>query len=101
MNSNVKIAWDVDGTLIHQDGSREDTPRYDVIILFHIFQKLGCDMYIWSGGGVEYARRWAEKLGLQATIVPKGSFKPSLTFDDLDLDMRETEKSLGLVNIQV
>lgn len=107
MNSNVKIAWDVDGTLIYQDGKKgmpgslEDTPRYDVIALFHAFQKLGCDMYIWSGGGIDYAKRWAEKLGLEAKIVMKGSFKPDITFDDMDLDLRERERSLGRVNIQV
>ena len=107
MNQNVKVAFDVDGTLIYQTGDKgmpgsiEDTPRYDVIQLFLTLQKLGCEMYIWSGGGIDYARRWSEKLGLSATIVAKGSFKPDLTFDDLDLDMREAERSLGRVNIQV
>jgi hydroxymethylpyrimidine pyrophosphatase-like HAD family hydrolase len=106
-NSNITVAFDVDGTLIYQTGDKgmpgsiEDTPRYDVIQLFHTFQKLGCQMFIWSGGGVPYATRWMEKLGLQATVVEKGSFKPDITFDDLDLDMRDRERSLGRVNVQV
>lgn len=100
MNQNVTVAFDVDGTLITQNSSL-DTPRYDVIALFHVFERLGCDLYIWSGGGVDYAARWAEKLGLKANIVAKGSFKPDITIDDLDLDMREAERSIGRVNLQV
>lgn len=94
MNNTMKIAFDVDGTLIHQVGVREDTPRYDVIMLFTFFKNLGCDMYIWSGGGVEYAARWTEKLGLEATVVAKGSFKPNIAFDDMEVDLGDT-------NIQV
>lgn len=107
MNSNIRVAFDVDGTLLYDNGtegmpnSNYGTPRYDVIQLFHLLKSFGCDMYIWSGGGVDYARRHAEKLGLIATIVAKGSFKPEITIDDMDLDMRAHERSLGLVNLQV
>ena len=30
----LDVAFDVDGTLIHQVGEAEDTPRYDIIALF-------------------------------------------------------------------
>ena len=89
-----KIAFDVDGTLIHQVGEKEDTPRYDIIEMFHMFKNLGWDMYIWSGGGFDYAKRWSEKLGLDATIAVKGSFKPEIAVDDLEV-------TLGKVNIKV
>ena len=88
------IAFDVDGTLIHQVGEAEDTPRYDVIQTFHFFESLGYSMFIWSGGGVDYAERWSQKLGLKATIVEKGSFKPDIAFDDMNVN-------LGIVNIRV
>lgn len=55
---------------------------------------LGCDMYIWSGGGIDYAENWARKLGLEAKIVEKGSFKPDLAFDDM-------ETALAAVDIRV
>ena len=45
----LNIAFDVDGTLIHQVGESEDTPRYDVIAMFHFYEKLGNTMFIWSG----------------------------------------------------
>ncbi len=92
--SPLNVAFDVDGTLIHQVGEKEDTPRYDVITLFHFFEKRGNNMFIWSGGGVDYAERWANKLGLSAKIIPKGSIKPDLAIDDMNVN-------LGVVNIRV
>ena len=90
----LHVAFDLDGTLIHQTGDLEDTPRYDVISVFHFFEKLGNVMYIWSGGGVEYAKVWAQKLGLKALIVEKGSFKPDICFDDMRVN-------LGIISIRV
>ena len=88
------IAFDVDGTLIHQVGEREDTPRYDIIEMFRMFENLGWKMVIWSGGGFDYAKRWSEKLGLDAEIAVKGSFVPDIAVDDLEVTM-------GKVNIRV
>lgn len=91
MNSHVTVAFDVDGTLIHQVGEREDTPRYDMITLFKMFQNLGCQMYVWSGSGVDYAKRWCERLGLDAEVVGKGSFIPALAFDDAETDLAKID----------
>ncbi len=90
----MKIIFDVDGCLIHQVGEKTDTPKYDVIQLFHLFESFGWEMYIWSGGGIDYAKRWAEKLGLNAKIISKGEIKPDIAVDD-------EEVTLGVVNIQV
>lgn len=89
------IAFDVDGTLIHQVGGKEDTPRYDVISLLLFFVGNGHDVFIWSGGGLDYAQRWAEKLGLaEIQVVEKGSFVPDIAFDDEAV-------TLGKVNVRV
>jgi predicted HAD superfamily phosphohydrolase YqeG len=90
----LNVAFDVDGTLIHQVGEAEDTPKYEVIALFHFFEKRGNNMFIWSGGGFDYAERWSQKLGLKATIAVKGSFKPDIAVDDMNVN-------LGVVNIRV
>ena len=90
----MKVAFDVDGTLIHQVGEREDTPRYDVISLFSSLERMGCIMYIWSGGGEDYAARWRDKLGLSAIVVSKGSFEPDMAVDDMEV-------KLGVVNLKV
>ena len=88
------VSFDVDGTLIQLTGENEDTPRYDIITFFHLFQASGCDMFVWSGGGLDYATRWAAKLGLKATLVEKGSFRPDIAVDDMDTN-------LGKVDIRV
>jgi len=95
----VTIAFDVDGTLIHQAGELCDTPRYEIISLYKMFESLGYQMYIWSGGGVDYATRWRDKLGLStATVVAKGSFLPDIAVDDM---AHESEFNLGKVSLNV
>jgi len=93
-----RVAFDVDGTLIHQAGDLCDTPRYDIIALFKLFEAQGCRMIIWSGGGVQYASRWADKLGLKASVIVKGEIKPEIAVDDM---AHESEFDLGIVNIPV
>jgi|SRR5271157_2306016 len=95
------IVFDVDGTLIHKTGEETDTPRYDVISLYHFFEKIGYEMYIWSGSGKDYAENWKRKLGLfSATVMEKTPhnaehvFFPDLTVDDKDV-------VLGMLNIKV
>jgi trehalose-6-phosphatase len=92
------IAFDVDGTLIHKmSESNMDVPKYDTILLLGTLSELPeVQIYVWSGGGVEYATRWCEKLGLLhvVKIVAKGSFIPDIAFDDEDV-------ALGKVNIKV
>lgn len=94
----MKIAFDVDDTLIVPSvatGFTRDTPNYDTIALFKWFQFQGHYMIIWSGSGVDYAKTWAEKLGLTADEYPrKGEIKVDIAFDDCDVD-------LGTVNIKV
>jgi len=86
----MNIAFDVDGTLI----TFQDTPRYEIIQLFHTLSNLGNRMIIWSGGGVDYATRWAEKLGLKADIYDKGQYFVDIAFDDEDV-------KLGTINLKV
>lgn len=92
--NKLVVAFDVDGTLIHQVGQKEDTPRYEVIALFKQFEKFKCEMVIWSGGGIDYAARWRDKLGLNARVVAKGSFQPDIAIDDYEV-------TLGKVNLTV
>jgi len=90
------VAFDVDGTLIEYD----DTPRYDVIAFFKQFEQWGCEMIIWSGGGVDYAKHWAEKLGLEAKIIEKWSIKPDIAIDDFPNGV-PWEKPIAKANICV
>lgn len=83
--STVKrIAFDVDGTLIvkTQDG---DVPRYEIVSLAFAFHNLGHKVFVWSGGGEDYALMWARKLGLLPFIrvLPKSrNYDIDIAFDD-------------------
>ena len=95
----MNIAFDVDDTLIVPScaiaNAEIDTPNYETIAIFKWFQKQGHTMIVWSGGGVSYAKRWAEKLGLEpCEIREKGYGEVDIAFDDCDV-------SLGTVNVKV
>ncbi len=92
----MRIAFDVDSTLIKKGITGREVPRHDVLDLYRWFQSHGCHMYVWSGGGVEYAQQWAEKLGLfDATIITKDEYHGiDISVDDMDVE-------LAKVNIKV
>jgi hydroxymethylpyrimidine pyrophosphatase-like HAD family hydrolase len=86
----MRIAFDVDGTLVDYDGK----PRATVIALLRNFQRLGCNVFVWSGGGIPYAKQRVRELGIDGVVVvEKGSFKPDLAIDD-------QEVQLGILNFQ-
>lgn len=100
-NSKTKIAFDVDGTLINPD----NTPRYDVINFLNVLDLVNngfkpVEFIVWSGGGVDYANQWVEKLGLRnqllnsLRVIAKGS-------EEVDIAIDDQEVTLGKVNIQV
>lgn len=87
------VAFDIDGTLLNPD----NTPNYRVIDILLWFVENNDDVFIWSGGGMEYAERIARRLGLHTmiTVIPKdASMNIDLTFDDQDV-------TLGKVNIRI
>lgn len=91
---NKPIVFDVDGTLIDFD----DKPRKAVIELLKLLSK-HYDIFVWSGGGIEYARMWIQRLKLEkyiSSIVPKlkRPIKPYMTFDDEEI-------TLGKFNVRV
>lgn len=95
----MNVAFDVDDTLIVPSvatGLPTDTPNYETISVFRWFAEQGHHMIIWSGSGVDYARRWSEKLGLAAEIREKKLYRDvDLAFDDM------AACALGRVNVQV
>lgn len=89
------VCFDVDGTLITLDNK----PNYKMIYLFHALQALGCEMYIWSGGGLDYARQISDKLGLYAKIIEKGSMVPQLAIDDQDVQLGKANLCIPGIDI--
>lgn len=79
-----RIAFDVDGTLIKRTDNG-DVPRYEIIQMAFTLSQLGHSVFVWSGGGEDYARHWAEKLGLLPHIRVVGktaSLGMDVAFDD-------------------
>lgn len=91
----MKIAFDVDDTLIIPrivTGGPVDSPNYETISIYRWFQSHGHHMIIWSGGGPDYARMWAEKLGLfpDEIRVKEKSSDIDVCFDDCIIDLAHT-----------
>lgn len=94
----LRVAFDVDDTLLIPSVAGDfgrDAPNYETIAVYKWFQAQGAYMIIWSGSGVDWAKTWSEKLGLNADEFPmKGSVLVDLCFDDCNVD-------LGTVNVKV
>lgn len=71
------VAFDVDGTLIND----ADEPRHDVIDLLRAMHRLGIECWVWSGGGLDYAARWVERLGLSRYVKRVCAKDPKLPVD--------------------
>ena len=100
----LKIAWDVDDTLIIPSvaGYAKDVPNYETIAMYKWLQAQGHFMVIWSGSGVDWAKTWAEKLGLEADDFPrKGEYKVDLAFDDCDVELAKVNVKVKRVNNSV
>lgn len=94
----MRIAFDVDDTLIVPrvaTGLAYEVPNYDTVGIYKWFQAQGHTMIIWSGSGVDWAKTWAQKLGIEADEYPrKGEVHVDIAFDDCDV-------KLGVVNVKV
>lgn len=93
----MNIAFDLDDTLVN---GRTHVPNYDLIQVLFWFYHNGANVYVWSAGGIEYAERIVQKLGLEAYVhvAQKGGSYPTphmdITFDDQQI-------TTGRTNVQV
>lgn len=110
----MKIAFDIDDTLwkivryIDDKGHKagRQVPDYDLIQVLRWFYNNGDEVFIWSAGGMDYAKTIAEKLGLidMVTIIPKmhtdkegkGTGMPLM-----DIAFDDCESRLAKVDIRV
>jgi predicted HAD superfamily phosphohydrolase YqeG len=81
MTKQIVVCFDCDGTLIDFFSRK---PRYEMIALFHSFEKAGCKMYIWSHAGEAHACECRDRLGLKAQTIEKYSIYPDIAVDDED-----------------
>jgi len=98
-DGKMVIAFDVDDTLIIPGfvlDYKGSIPNYDTVAIYKWFQAQGCIMVVWSGGGIDYAKMWGEKLGLNPDFYWSKEANPyvDIAFDDCDV-------KLGTVNVKV
>jgi hypothetical protein len=93
------IAFDIDDTLIIPSvatGFATDTPNYENIFLYRWFQSQGDRLIVWSGGGIDYARMWCDKLGLNPNEI-----RVKQKYDDIDIAFDDCIVDLGKINYKV
>lgn len=92
----MRVAFDVDRTLI-----LDDAPRHSVVQLMFSLKALGAEIFAWSGGGVSYATRWAEKLGIAqlVTVIPKNA--EAVIFHNIDMTIDDMDCDLAKLNFKV
>lgn len=71
----VIIAFDIDGTLLNNEGIPPETPSYlrprcginlEAVMLLQILSRMkNTKIYIWSGGGQEYAEKISREYGFE------------------------------------
>jgi hypothetical protein len=104
MTHHLIIAFDVDDTLVIPAGIVGDAevPNYDVIAVYLFLQRQGHRMIIWSGGGADYARMQARRLGLEADeIIAKTVERKNeidIAFDDSDIELAKVNVKVKRIN---
>jgi hypothetical protein len=74
----ITVAFDVDSTLVHEDGSNTATPvpKEGVrALLIHLAKMQNVLIHVWSGAGEAHARKVVAAIGL-ASYVDSYSVKP-------------------------
>lgn len=103
----MKIAFDIDHTLWKivkgADQKAHQVPDYDLIQVLRWFHANGDEIFIWSAGGVDYAKMIANKLGLDTlvTVIPKGIYGEPESGLKMDLCFDDEEVKLASVNILI
>ena len=64
------VAFDVDGTLINDD----DEWRMQAVNLARGFVAAGATLWVWSFGGMAYARTWADRLMVDHAVPIAASY---------------------------
>lgn len=99
----MRIAFDIDDTILVPSvvlGFGNDTPNYEVIAMYKWFQAQGNEMILWSGSGVDWAKTWGEKFGLQPFTVrmKEKSEDIDIAFDDCDVELAKVNVKVRRMN---
>lgn len=96
----INIAFDVDGTLRCNCTDTCQDPNQRIIDLLHILKSFkNTRLFVWSGGGADYAKRWAMKFELPVKdfrcISKIGAPPMDIAIDDIQ------DTAIGKINLIV
>lgn len=96
----IRVAVDVDGTLRCNCTETCEDPNMRIVRLFNILASFkNTEMYVWSGGGADYARRFAVKYDLKVKgsrcISKIGAPQMDIAIDDIQ------DTAIGKINLIV
>jgi hypothetical protein len=100
------VAFDTDETIYKSwdpgDGSRSMMIRWDVINIAICLKQVGAKLVLWSGGGGEYAKSVANRMGL-SFLFDEFSMKSNADAERLCVDISFDDQlvDLGKVSIKV
>jgi len=77
--STRTIFVDIDGTMTDEPDKSWGSPNLEVIDRVKQLIKDGCEVVVWSAGGTEYAKEFAERCGIKASACIG---KPWIAIDD-------------------
>jgi len=96
----IRIAVDVDGTLRCNCTDTCQDPNMKIVRLFNMLADFkNTEMYVWSGGGADYARRFADLFELKVAhkhcISKFGAPEMDIAIDDIQ------DTAIGAINLIV
>lgn len=95
----IKIAFDVDGTLRCNCTDTCEDPNQRIVDLFNILSSFkNTEMYVWSGGGADYAWRFARLFNLQGGYHAASKLNAPQVDIAID-DIQDT--AIGTINLIV
>lgn len=97
---DIFIAFDVDGTLRCNCTDNCQDPNQRIVDMFNTLASFkNTRMFVWSGGGAEYARRFADKYNLSvkpmSCISKIGAPEMDIAIDDIQ------DTAIGKINLIV
>lgn len=93
-----RVAFDIDGTLL----GFGDKPRDEVLLELKKHQDAGDFVYVWSGGGLGYAKMIVNRLGLTGVeVVQKSRFlMMDICYDDQIVNLADKNIKIWTPNKQ-
>ena len=101
----MRVVFDIDDTLYQcrRVPPGGQFPDYGLIQVLQWFAFNGDEVYVWSAGGVEYARQIVERLGLEnlVIVIPKVALNDASNPHRIDLAFDDCETKLAKVDVIV